>query len=351
MRPLYNHYGDYASVYLDVSRAAEDAAKAIELRWRSARERLAQAGADETTLAATAGLVTDAAHAAPGIAVFARKGEVAMSARLRTAPRHEIAAFAPIPHALPLLAQRPPRVPHLRVTAGLTGGDILAITGTGRVLDERRVHGGWPRHKSSEGRTSNQHGPEAEWEAAAHQLADQAAAAAAEVHAEHLILAGDPRARSSLLDHLKPALRDITVVVDAEVLADSAVLAEAAEKISTQYSERTSVSHFETWHARMADSGAVAGLAPTVAALADGRAAEVFIADRPQSTATLWTGPGGADLAVTRNDLIERGIGDPVRDRADAAIARGIACTDAELFFLPDGAEPPADGIGAILRY
>ncbi|MBV9450958.1 MAG: hypothetical protein JO345_34225 [Streptosporangiaceae bacterium] len=37
LRPLYEDFGDHVSVYLDVSRAAEDAAHAIELRWRSAR--------------------------------------------------------------------------------------------------------------------------------------------------------------------------------------------------------------------------------------------------------------------------------------------------------------------------
>jgi hypothetical protein len=228
------------------------------------------------------------------------------------------------------LAQRPPRVPHLRVTATRAGGEVLAVSATGRVGDGWRAYGGWPLHKSSEGQTSNQHGPEAEWDAIARELARHVADAAAEVHAEHIVIAGDPRARSALLSHLKPALREMAETVAAELPADSAAMAEAAEDITTRYSERTVVSRLGAWHSRMADGTAVAGLGETIDALVDGR---------------------GAGLALSRETLTERGVAVPVRDRADAAIARAIACTDAELFFLPEDAEPPANGIGATLRY
>ncbi len=124
-----------------------------------------------------------------------------------------------------------------------------------------------------------------------------------------------------------------------------------AQDITTSYSERTVVSRLETWHSRMADGAAVAGLAQTVDALTDGRAAEVLLRDDPGSTATVWTGPGGAELALSSDAMTERGVAEPVRDRADAAIARAIACTDAELFFLPESAEPPPDGIAATLCF
>lgn len=351
LRPLYQSYGDFVSVYLDVSRAAEDAAHAVELRWRSARERLAAQGADRRTLDAVGATVTDPANAAPGIAVFARHGTVALRARLRTAPASEIARFAALPHVMPLLAQHPPRVPHLRVTARRAGGEVLAVTATGRVRDEWRARGGWPLHKSSEGQTSNQHGPEAEWDANAREIAAHVASAAADVQAERVVVAGDPRARSALLDHLKPALREMTETVAAEVPADSAAMAEAAEKITDNYAERAVVSRFATWQSRIGDGITVAGLAETVAALADGRAAEVFVAGDPALDTSAWTGPGATELALTPQALSERGVAAPVRDRADAAIARAIACTDAELFFMPGDSELPAGGIGATLRY
>jgi hypothetical protein len=44
LRPLYEHFGGYVSVYLDTSRDSADATSAVDLRWRSARERLPAPG-------------------------------------------------------------------------------------------------------------------------------------------------------------------------------------------------------------------------------------------------------------------------------------------------------------------
>jgi hypothetical protein len=54
VRPLYEdplEFGTgYASVYLDTTPSTEGAATEVALRWRSARDRLAAAGADDGTL-------------------------------------------------------------------------------------------------------------------------------------------------------------------------------------------------------------------------------------------------------------------------------------------------------------
>ena len=52
LQSVYEQQGPFATVYLDTSGDAEDAGKAIQLRWRQARERLAQRGADEKLLRA-----------------------------------------------------------------------------------------------------------------------------------------------------------------------------------------------------------------------------------------------------------------------------------------------------------
>jgi hypothetical protein len=354
LRPLYDSFGDQVSVYLDVSRAREDAAQAIALRWRAASERLADAGADAATLDAVADAVTDPANAAPGVAVFARHGTVRLRAPLRDAPRSEIARMAALPHVMPMLAQRPLQVPHLRVTADREGGEVLAITGTGRVRTEWAARQGWPVHKTPGGGWAQDHhqrNVERTWDDNAKELAGHTEEAARQVHAEHIVIGGDVRARTLLLDHLSTPLRQAAVVVGEEVPADAKALADAAEKIISDYAERTCRERFGQWHGELTRARAVAGLADTVAALRDGRAAEVFIADDPSSTAQAWVGPGGTDLALTAEALTERGVTSPARDRADAAIARAIACTDAELFLLPEDLPAPRDGIGATLRY
>jgi hypothetical protein len=107
----------------------------------------------------------------------------------------------------------------------------------------------------------------------------------------------------------------------------------------------------------------VEGLAQVMAAFRDGQVSDLFVADDPTSTAAAWIGPAGHDLAVSRDELLERNVPDPVADRADAALVRALVLTDAELYFLPadlvETGDPaargdiarPRDGVAATLRF
>jgi hypothetical protein len=122
-----------------------------------------------------------------------------------------------------------------------------------------------------------------------------------------------------------------------------------------QHAERQARERYEHWRTQLAHDRGVAGLAAAMAALRDGGVAELLIADHPESAATAWVGPGGPDLAEDAAELTGRGIPDPVADRADAALARGLATTGAPLYFLPGelatGSGVPQDGVGATLRF
>jgi len=355
LRPLYEDVGGYVSVYLDTSLDAEDAARAIDLRWRSARERLARAGADEATLDALAPVITSLG--APGRAAFGRRGQVVLTEPLPHPPRREIARMAPLPHVMPLLAQRGPRVPHLRVMARHDGGEIASVTGAGIVEDEEVTGPGWPVHKTKGGGWSQlryQRSTEEAWEINAKELAGRVTAEARDMGAELIVVAGDPVARTLLVRHLGPDLRAISVIIEREVTADSEQAARAADEAVAEHAERRARERFEHWRTQLAHDRGVAGLAATMAALRDGAVAELLLADHPESAATAWIGPRGADLAASADELTGRGVPDPVTDRADAALARGLATTGAPLYFLPPdlASSPgaPQDGVGAPLR-
>ncbi|MBO0786226.1 MAG: peptide chain release factor 1, partial [Actinobacteria bacterium] len=151
LRPLCDQIGDYVSVYLDTDRAHENAAQEIELRWRAARDRLAEAGAGPAVLDAVAEAVSDPRAAARGKAVFARDDAVLLTAALDAPPRRQIARLAPLPHLMPLLAQRRPPVPHVRVSATRAGGEIVAAGGSGDEWRDWVAGRGWPVHKTSVG--------------------------------------------------------------------------------------------------------------------------------------------------------------------------------------------------------
>ena len=365
LRPLFGETGDYVSVYLDTDRSHENALTAIELRWQAARQRLAEAGASQASLDAAAA-VAGAPGEARGYAVFARAGAVAFTGALDAPPRREIARLAPLPHLMPLLAQRRPPIPHLRVSATRVGGEIVAVGGSGQGWRDWVSGQQWPVHKTSVGGWSEprfQRSVEETWDENAKTLAAEVTAVAGRIGARHVIVSGDVRARSLLLGHLATPLRESATVLDEEVSADSQAMTEAADRALAEWAGRHCRERFDDWQARLAHGLAVQGLAPTMAAFRDGQVSDLFLADDPSSTASAWIGPAGNDLAASREELLELDVPAPAADRADAAIVRAIAHTDAELHFLPadlvetgnpeacGGIARPLDGVCATLRF
>ena len=354
LRPLYAGEGNCASIYLDASPTADDTAELLALRWRAARDQLAGQGADTATLDALDQVVIGPARQEPGLAAFARSGEVLFTARLPHPPRREISRYARLPHLMPLLAQYPPQATQLRVEADRAGGEIMAVRAADDITKERIEGIGWPVHKTSVGGWSQaryQRSAEEAWEENAKQLAAAVTAEARRAGAELIVIGGDIRARSLLLEHLGTPLRDRAVIVDREVPVDSGLLAEAADQAVRARTEQESRRRLESFRGQLTHGTATEGLAETMAALRDGQASDVLVADDPTSTATAWIGPDPADLAASEAELRERGIGQLATDRADAAIVRAIACTGAELWFVPEDERPPRAGIGALLRY
>jgi release factor family 2 len=363
LRPLYEGPGDYASLYLDASRTTEDAAELVALRWRAARERLADGGADADTLDALEGLVTAQAHSVPGLVAFARDGKVALTAALPHPPRQETSRYARLPHVMPMLAQAPPRVPQLHVRADRSGGEIVVVRPHSGGGGEDHPDGaakveisgqGWPVHKTKIGGWSQaryQRSAEEAWAENAKELAEAITAAAAQYHAELIVIAGDTRARSLLLDHLGTPLRGTVVVVDREVDASSGLIEEVAEQAAQVRADGQTRDRLERFRNQLGTGQAAEGLTETLAALRDGQASDVFIADDPSSTARAWIGPEPIDVAASPEELAERGIEQAVSDRADAALARAAAATAAELRFVPDGEQPLRAGVGVLLRY
>ena len=370
LRPLYGEVGDYVSVYLDTDRSHENALTAIELRWQAARQRLAEAGASAASLDAAAA-VTGGPGEARGYAVFTRVGAVAFTGTLDAPPRREIARLAPLPHLMPLLAQRRPPIPHLRVSATRTGGEIVAVGdpahgGTGQGWRDWVAGQQWPVHKTRSGGLSqerHQRSVEETWDENARTLAAEVNQVAGRIGAQHVIVSGDVRARSLLLEHLATPLRESAAVLEEEVSADSQAMTEAADRALEEWAGRHCRERFDDWRARLAHGLAVEGLARTMAAFRDGQVSDLFLVDDPSSTASAWIGPGGSDLAASREELLELDVPAPAADRADAAIVRAIAHTDAELHFLPadlvetgnpeacGGIARPLDGVCATLRF
>jgi hypothetical protein len=199
-----------------------------------------------------------------------------------------------------------------------------------------------------------QRSTERTWEENAREVAAQVTAEAEQARAEFIIVGGDVRARGLLLDRLAPKARDLVVMVDAEVAADGAELAAAAEATATRLASEECQRGLDQWRELSAHSQSAEGIQATISAVRDGQAASVFLGDDAALNAIAWLGVEGTDVATSQAELAERGVLAPLAERTDEAIIRAAATTDAELFIMPDdmAAEyAPKEGVCATLRY
>jgi hypothetical protein len=361
LRPLYDRPGPWASLYMDVSHNTEDATPVIELRWRSARETLTGAGCDPDTLDALerAVLSRPPQPGRHGLAAFAAHGEVVLTRPLSAPPRREIAVFGPLPHAMPLVAQLGEEISYVRVVVDHTGADVTAA-GPGRLVHDETVEGTaqFPIRKVNAGGWRHRRQQQAAQESWRRNAGDAAAAVAdlAERYdAEIIVVAGEPRSRPMLVDRLPARWHDRVVVTDAGGRADGAdpaslddVTIQAVAERAAEH-EESMLDRYRTQRGRGA--AASDGLPAVVAALQRGQVDAVLLVDDPSSTEELWIGPGPLELSHDPAELRALNVSDPQRVRADAAVIRALACTDATLTLVGPDELPVDGGIAALLRY
>lgn len=358
LRPVYARPGPWASIYLDASRDTEDSRPALDLRWRSLRDRLAGQGAPAASLTALDDLVRghDPRPGDYGIAAFAADGEVVLAEYLPAPPVRDLAGYGPLPHAMPLVAQRSERIPWVRVLTDRTGADVEGISAGGvsrrahvegrETYPIRRVEpGGWSQSNFQREAMTSWRRNTGDAAAATAELADR-------VGAEVVVVAGDPQARRMLAAQLPKRWRDRMVQTDAGSRADGADPA-ALDDVTVQVIAEAAAARAATTLDRFGmQEGVGAGLDAVVGALQRAQVDTLLIVDDPSSTDELWIGPEPTEIAVRAEEFEVLPVGRPRRVRADAALLRALVGTDAAVTVL-DANEAPelADGVGAVLRY
>ena len=351
----------WCSAYLDASHDTEQAEREIALRWRAAREDLTEQGADARTLEAMDRAVTDHPRLTGqgGLAVFGSAGAVPLTVPLPSAPLVPTARVDLLPDTMPLVKQRGEHVSWLRVIVDHTGADLEGAT-AGGISRHREVVGEftYPIRKVKPGGWSApryQRAAETNWERNATQVATGVAELAEAVGAEVIVVGGDPHARPLLVEHLPARWRDRVVLTDTgsrAAGADPEALDEATVVAIAERAEqhvRVALDRYESELGRGA--AASTGLAGTVAALRRGQIDTEFVAFDVNAGAEIWIGPQPTDTALSADELRAAGVSDPQRVRADAAILRGLAATDAQLLLVDSREADLDDGLGALLRY
>ncbi|RVX43670.1 hypothetical protein EDD27_6364 [Nonomuraea polychroma] len=331
IRPLYERRGPYASVYMGALTEAER-----EKRWRTMRDQLD--GADPATLDAL-----EAAAEQPMLAraLFATHGEVVLAESLPRAP-YEMATWSPLPHVTPMLMQRGENVPHVRVIVDHAGAEVTVFGGGSprRTVVEAEE---WPLQKTAQGGWSQKRYERAvdeTWEknavAVAHEIDEQVR----RIGAELILVAGEPKSRSYLLHHLGTKSADRVMMVEHGSRADHGQFEKDVEKALDGWLDRKRAELLE----RHQEGSGPVGMARVAHALREGRVHAVL--SPGELPKPVWTGEGGTQLATDPEELRRWGVEEPVKERADSALARAAAMTDAELWFTDD-----VKDVAAVLRY
>ncbi|RSN09451.1 hypothetical protein DMB42_19340 [Nonomuraea sp. WAC 01424] len=331
IRPLYERRGPYASVYLGALTEPQR-----ETHWHSVRDQL-----DGTDAATIDALEVAANRPAPGQALFATHGDVVLAEPLARPP-YELATVSPLPHVTPLLVQRGENVPHLRVIVDHAGAELLDFGG-GAPRTTTVEAADWPLQKTAQGGWSQkryERGAEETWEknavAVAHEIDEQVR----RIGAELIIVAGEPKSRSYLLQHLSTKSADRVMMVEHGSRADHGQFEEDVERALDDWLERRRAELLE----RHQESSGPVGLSQVAHALREGRVHAVLMPGPLERN--MWTGDGGTQLSTDRAELRRWGVEEPVEERADSAVVRAAAMTDAEVWFTDDVRD-----VAAVLRY
>ncbi|SCL22079.1 hypothetical protein GA0074692_1323 [Micromonospora pallida] len=358
LSPLFERPGPWCSVYLDASRDTQDARPALDLRWRALADRLAEQGADPETVAALDRTVRGHAPLAGdyGLAVFASRGRVVLTEYLAAPPVRDLAGYGPLPHTMPLVAQRGEQVAWVRVLADRTGADVVAVSAGGvprrahvRGRESYQLHrvqpGGWSQSRYQRAATEAWHRNGGDAAAAAVALAER-------VGAEVVVLAGDVRATGVIAAQLPARWQDRMVRTDAGKRTGGADFT-AMEDITVQAVAEVADRRIrETLNRFGVQEDVGAGLDAVVGALQRNQVDTMLIVDDPSSTEELWIGPEPTEIATDPGQLTAMAVDHPQRVRADAALVRALVGTDAAVTVLgPDEAPELTDGVGAVLRY
>ncbi|MDQ1488750.1 MAG: hypothetical protein QOJ23_1264 [Actinomycetota bacterium] len=357
--------GPFVTVYLLTEAAVEQAAQQSELRWKTLRRQLVDAGAPEAALSAIDPLVPDAHHDGRTLAVVADSDGLRLARSEPEPPARDAGWVAALPRVGPLVEWAQSAVPHLVVLADRAGADIVVFsrgsdaTGSGDApvvpvgeesgddpVLRKSKPGGWSQRRY-------QNRAENLWEQNAKAVADQVAALVDEIGARLVVVAGDVRALQLLRQHLPEPVAGLLREVDGSRAPGSGLdeIADDVVKLAATVAAEDTVELLRQFKQERGQGDLAAeGVSATIAALAAARVDTLLIHDDPDDARTAWFGPEPGMVADARATLADMGVDDPVEARLVDVAIRAAFTTGAAVRIIPSVGSVQ-DGIGAILRF
>jgi hypothetical protein len=355
-----------STVWIDTSRADENGGHEVRLRWQDLADRLRAEGAPDADVDALAARAMEPTGRPDPSArlLAARAGEIVLDEVVAVQPPGGIGvvSFGQLPDVTPLLVARQGEVPFVVARIDRTGADVDVFAAVDAPpADSTQVKGRTKHiHKFGGGGWAHlrfQHNTEEAWRKNAEEVATAVDEKAREHGVKLLVLGGDQRARTFVVEALPPGY-DV-VEVEGNVRAEGASEDQLDAAVETAVAARLTqgvqdvVERLRAAREPMHD-GTVVGQAAvdverTVAAFQQGQVG-VLLLDAPALRGrTLVVGPGPHDIALPGGPRTWQG--EPVTVPADLALVRAAVLTDADVQPLPGGAEDVPDGAAALLRW
>jgi len=242
------------------------------------------------------------------------------------------------------------------VLADHTGADVVAV---GAGAPRELVVGAeeWPLQKTGQGGWSQkryERGVETAWERNAIAAARAVEEEARRLDAELIILAGAPRSRALVRDHLgKDAAAKVVMVEHGSRAPGAAptLFAKEAEAVLDEHIAAKRARVLDAYGEAVGHNMAAQGLTETIDALRERRVKTLLLVDDPSADGMVWIGEAPNEIGVGEPELRATGVPDPGRERADAAIARAATMSGVDLWFVSSTELPVPDGVAAILRF
>lgn len=331
IRPLYERGGPYTSLYMG---ALTERDRAVQ--WTSLRDKAEQAGA-----VVPEELEAEALRPGPGQALFATQHDVVLAERLAEPPP-PLVHHSPLPYVTPMLMRRGENVAHLRVVVDHAGAEVT-VFGGGSARSATIEAEDWPLQKTAQGGWSQrryERAVEETWEKNAVAVAQEVDEQVRRIGADLVLVAGEPRSRSMLGDHLGVKAGERMVMVEHGHRGDLGGFERDVEAALDDWLDHRRGELLE----RHGEQDGPVGIAQVAHALREGRVHALLLPG--ELDRQVWIGEGGTQVSTDDAELRAWGVEKPVTERADSALVRAAAMTDAELWFtdqVPD--------VAAVLRY
>lgn len=361
LKDLIEAAGPWATVYVGLAdRDPQGRAVERSARWHGLATTLLEDGAPAELVATIGGAVQAEPPGPAVLAVFAAEARPVAVFRVPELAEADGGGFAPLPRVLPLLGWLQAHPPHVVVVTDRTGADIEAVAEGGRARREavtgpddeieRNAPGGWaqPRY---------QRRAEDSWAHNAGRVAESVAAAAHDVDARVVVVAGDVRAVQLLEEHLPAGLRARLALrhISGGRSADGSQRSrpERVSEVLREITDEDAVALVGRFAQERAPGGVgVEGVAETFAALARCEVAALLVVSGALDGRTAWFGPQPAAVLAEGEELPPADWGPAVLGpMADVAVRAALG-TRAQVRLVPDGLPgSPAEGIGALCRF